>query len=89
PNSGFAESSSRPVLAHLPAVDNEIARIYAWNGNIAAVGSFTTVQPSGTQYPFIGYRRIEINRPTVVRAGGNIVDLNLIVQNIGAGMVST
>lgn len=89
PNSGFAESFSRPVLAHLPAFDNEIARIYALNGNISAVGSFTTVQPSGTQYPFIGYRRIEINRPTVVRAGGNIVDLNLIVQNIGAGMVST
>ncbi len=83
PDSGFSEPLSRPVLAHGPVFDNEIARIYAVNGSVTGVGSYTTASP------FVGYRRIEINRPTVVRAGGNIVDLNLIVQNIGAGTVST
>lgn len=83
PNSGFSEPLSRPVLAHGPDFDNEIARIYAATGNITGVGSYTTVSP------FVGYRRLEINRPTVVRAGGNIADLNLIVQNIGDDTVST
>ena len=83
PNSGFSEALSHPVLAHASPTADEIARIYAVNGNITAVGSYTTVSP------FVGYRRLEINRPAVVRAGGNINDLNLIVQNIGPGMVST
>lgn len=89
PNSGFTEAFSRPVLAHDTVSATEIARIYALNGNISAVGSFTAVQPTGTQYSFVGYRRIEINRPTVVQAGGNIVDLNLITQNTSANQVTT
>lgn len=88
PNSGFNEAFSRAVLAQSLVFDKQIARIYAANGNITGVGSYTVVSPSTTP-AFVGYRRIEINRPTVVRAGGDIVNLNLIVQNIGAGMVST
>ncbi|TKW70434.1 MAG: hypothetical protein DI543_28845, partial [Bradyrhizobium icense] len=68
PNSGFSESLDRPVLAHGPDFDDQIARIYALTGNITGVGTYTTGPL------FVGYRRVEINRPTVVRAGGNIVD---------------
>lgn len=90
PNSGFAEPLSRPVLAHSdgPISEDEIARIYALTGNITAVGSYAPKAIQGGAQ-FDGYRRIEINRPTVVQAGGDIVDLNLIVQNIGPGSVST
>ncbi|MCP4618176.1 MAG: filamentous hemagglutinin N-terminal domain-containing protein [Bradyrhizobium sp.] len=86
PLNGFSGSFSRAVLAHGPTFDDEIARIYAVTGNITGVGTY---MPSSTAFQFAGYRRLEINRPSVVRAGGNIVDLNLIVQNIGSAAVST
>lgn len=86
PNSGYRESSSRAVLAH--ADDNGLdttARIYAASGDIIATGTFgQRVFGDGLNV----YQRIEINRPASIYAGGNIVDLNVIVQNIHVNDVS-
>lgn len=87
PNSGFAQPLNRPTLAHSTVSEDEIARIYAVTGNITAVGSYAS--KANNIDAFNLYRRVEINRPSVVRAGKDIVDLNLIVQNIGPDSVST
>jgi filamentous hemagglutinin family protein len=83
PNNGFGAASSKPVLAHQD--DAAVARIYAVTGDITGVGGLST-DPQ-TQQP--DQQRIEINRPAVIRAGRDIVDLNLIVQNIEADDVSS
>ncbi|WP_454646419.1 filamentous haemagglutinin family protein [Bradyrhizobium liaoningense] len=86
PNSGYGESSSRAVLAH---ADDEgldtTARIYAATGNITATGTYGKRLESDT---LDVYQRIEINRPVSIYAGGNIVDLNVIMQNIHVNDVS-
>lgn len=86
PNSGYGESSSRAILAH---ADDEgldtTARIYAATGNVTATGTYGgRLKGDGLEV----YQRIEINRPVSIYAGGNIVDLNLIVQNIHVNDVS-
>lgn len=89
PNSGFDGAFSNPILAHqndAAAHLDTTARIYAASGNITATGSFG---PRTIGDTFAGYQRIEINRPAKIDAGGNIVDLNLIVQNIHPSDVST
>lgn len=89
PNSGNDESSSRAILAH----ENDVAdgfdttaRIYAATGDIKATGSYGKRTTSSTENV---YQRIEINRPTSIYAGRDIVDLNIIVQNIHTSDVST
>ncbi|NJL07245.1 MAG: filamentous hemagglutinin family protein [Methylacidiphilales bacterium] len=78
---------SRAVLAHQDDGDKDtLARIYAVTGDIIGVGSVTT-NTAGTVVT--GYTRIEINRPTKVYAGRDIIDLNIIVQNIDADDVSS
>jgi filamentous hemagglutinin family protein len=88
PNSGYGESSSRAVLAHAnDAAEgrDSTARIYAASGDIIATGTFGRRTLSDT---LDVYQRIEINRPVSIYAGGNIVDLNVIVQNIHVNDVS-
>lgn len=89
PNNGFDGSFSGAVLAHKDDVAqgiNSIARIYAATGDITATGSYGKRTTSDLNP---GYQHIEINRPTKIFAGGNIVDLNIIIQNIHAGDVSS
>ncbi|MCS3931638.1 filamentous hemagglutinin family protein [Bradyrhizobium elkanii] len=89
PNSGNDESSSRAILAHENDVADGLdttARIYAATGDIKATGSYGKRTTSSTENV---YQRIEINRPTSIYAGRDIVDLNVIVQNIHASDVST
>lgn len=89
PNNGFDGSFSAAVLAHKDDVAqgiNSIARIYAATGDITATGSYGRRTTSDTN-PV--YQRIEINRPTKVFAGRDIVDLNIIIQNIHASDVSS
>jgi hypothetical protein len=74
----FAGPFSSPVLAHQN--DDAVGKIYAVNGDIVGVGSYSSAD---------GYTRVEINRPTKVYAGRDIVDLNLIVENIAADDVSS
>ncbi|WP_354174828.1 filamentous haemagglutinin family protein [Bradyrhizobium sp. LA6.1] len=89
PNSGNGEASSRALLAHENDVADGLettARIYAATGDIKATGSFGVRTIGDGQRV---YQRIEINRPTSIYAGRDIVDLNVIVQNIHASDVST
>lgn len=89
PNSGNDESSSRAILAHENDVANGLdttARIYAATGDIKATGSYGKRTTSSSENV---YQRIEINRPTSIYAGRDIVDLNIIVQNIHTSDVST
>lgn len=89
PNNGFDGSFSAAVLAHKDDVAqgiDSIARIYAATGDITATGSYGRRTTSDTN-PV--YQRIEINRPTKVFAGRDIVDLNIIIQNIHASDVSS
>ncbi|MCK1462330.1 filamentous hemagglutinin family protein [Bradyrhizobium sp. 2] len=89
PNSGNDESSSRAILAHENDVADGLdttARIYAATGDIKATGSYGKRTTSSTENV---YQRIEINRPTSIYAGRDIVDLNIIVQNIHTSDVST
>jgi filamentous hemagglutinin family protein len=79
----FAGAFSAPVLAH--SDDDAVARIYAANGDILGVGT-TNLDTKGN---VTGFTRVEINRPTKVYAGRDIVDLNLIAQNIHADDVSS
>ncbi|MFB9261985.1 filamentous hemagglutinin family protein [Bradyrhizobium erythrophlei] len=89
PNNGFAGSTSGTVLAHqddaAQGIDT-VARIYAATGDITATGSYGK-RTTSDDNP--GYQHIEINRPTRVYAGRDVIDLNVIVQNIHAGDVST
>ena len=64
----------------LPRASIPIARIYAATGDITATGTYgrRTWRKRHSQV----YQRIEINRPTKVYAGRDIIDLNIIVQNI-------
>ncbi|PZA13629.1 hypothetical protein DNX69_04555 [Rhodopseudomonas palustris] len=75
----YGGTYSEAVLAH--ADDDAIARIYALTGDIKAA-AYTNVTTGATN-------RIEINRPAQVRAGGDIVDLNLLAQNIRRSDVSS
>ncbi|QQO32131.1 filamentous hemagglutinin family protein [Bradyrhizobium diazoefficiens] len=89
PNSGNDEASSRAILAHENDVADGLdttARIYAATGDIKATGSYGKRTPSSSENV---YQRIEINRPTSIYAGRDIVDLNVIVQNIHTSDVST
>lgn len=80
-DASYAGAFTSAVLAHQN--DDAIARIVAATGNI--VGSGRTLG-SGTSADLT---RVQINRPTEVYAGGNITDLNLIVQNIRPSDVSS
>lgn len=89
PDSGFGNAFSGAVLAHqddAAAGINTVARIYAATGDITATGSYGPRSKNDTS---TGYQRIEINRPTKVYAGRDILDLNIIVQNIHPSDVST
>ena len=89
PNNGSGGAFSGAILAHendLAAGLDRIARIYAVTGDIKATGSYGQVAVNGQAS---SYQRIEINRPTKVYAGRDIVDLNIIVQNIHPSDVST
>jgi hypothetical protein len=89
PNSGFNGAFSGAVLAHeddVAAGLDTVARIYAVTGDITATGSYGK-RTTGDEYP--GYQHVEINRPTKVFAGRDIVDLNIIAQNIHPSDVST
>jgi filamentous hemagglutinin family protein len=83
-DTSYAGASSVAVLSHQN--DSMIARIVAATGNIVGSGT-TNADTSGI---FVtGLTRVEMNRPTEVYAGGNITDLNLIVQNIQPSDVSS
>lgn len=89
PNSGNGEASSPALLAHENDVADGLdttARIYAATGDIKATGSYGKRTTGSTADV---YQRIEINRPTSIYAGRDIVDLNVIVQNIHTSDVST
>jgi filamentous hemagglutinin family protein len=88
PDSGNTGAFAGAILAHAddPAPLDTTARIYAATGDITGTGSYGPRFKGDT---FTGYLRAEINRPTKVFAGQDIVDLNLIVQNIRPGDVST
>lgn len=89
PNSGNHEASSRAILAHEDDVADGLdttARIYAATGDIKATGSYGKRTASSSENV---YQRIEINRPTSIYAGRDIIDLNVIVQNIHTSDVST
>ncbi|WP_441259177.1 filamentous hemagglutinin family protein [Bradyrhizobium sp. 521_C7_N1_3] len=89
PNSGNDEASSRAILAHENDVADGLdttARIYAVTGDIKVTGSYGKRTTSSSENV---YQRIEINRPTSIYAGRDIVDLNVIVQNIHTSDVST
>ncbi|BBF93154.1 filamentous haemagglutinin family protein [Blastochloris tepida] len=85
----YGGAFSRAVLAHADdGAADTIARIYAVTGDIIGVGEVTIY--SGTDNrDYTRIKRIEINRPTKIYAGRDIVDLNLIVQNIAADDVSS
>jgi hypothetical protein len=87
PNDGFDGAFGGELLAHqddsLLGI-NATARIYAVSGDIIGAG---TTNLSGNKV--LGLTRVEINRPTQVYAGRDIVDLNLIVQNIQPSDVSS
>lgn len=89
PNSGNHEASSRAILAHEDDVADGLdttARIYAATGDIKATASYGKRTASSSENV---YQRIEINRPTSIYAGRDIIDLNVIVQNIHTSDVST
>jgi filamentous hemagglutinin family protein len=90
PDSGYDGSSSKALLAHADDAQAGVdatARIYAATGDINAVGSYGKgVAGNNTNND---YQRIELNRPTKVFAGRDLVDLNIIVQNIHPSDVST
>lgn len=89
PNSGNNERFSRAILAHESDVADgldTIARIYAATGDITGTGHYGNRTPGDNLNV---YQHIEINRPTKVYAGRDLKDLNIIVQNIHTGDVST
>lgn len=89
PNSGNNERFSRAILAHESDVADgldTIARIYAATGDITGTGHYGNRTPGDNLNI---YQHIEINRPTKVYAGRDLKDLNIIVQNIHTGDVST
>lgn len=89
PNSGNNERFSRAILAHESDVADgldTIARIYAATGDITGTGHYGN-RTRGDNLNV--YQHIEINRPTKVYAGRDLKDLNIIVQNIHTGDVST
>lgn len=89
PNSGNNERFSRAILAHESDVADgldTIARIYAATADITGTGHYGNRTPGDNLNV---YQHIEINRPTKVYAGRDLKDLNIIVQNIHTGDVST
>lgn len=89
PNSGNDEASSRAILAHENDVADGLdttARIYAATGDITGTGAYGN-RTRGDNLSV--YQHIEINRPTKVYAGRDLKDLNIIVQNIHTGDVSS
>lgn len=89
PNSGNDERFSRAILAHesdeADGLDTT-AKIYAATGDITGTGRYGSRTPGDN---LSVYQHIEINRPTKVYAGRDLKDLNIIVQNIHTGDVST
>ncbi|MBC9980744.1 filamentous haemagglutinin family protein [Bradyrhizobium campsiandrae] len=79
----YGGGSSSVVLAHQN--DDNIARIVAQTGNIVA-GGRTVVNDNNVVTALV---RVEINRPAAIYAGGDITDLNVIVQNINSSDVSS
>jgi filamentous hemagglutinin family protein len=88
PDDGFDASSSSPLLAH--GGDHGLNHVYAVNGTIQTriippiSGATTTIAPSTALAD-----RLESNRPIVVRAGTDIIDLNLVAQNVNLDDVSS
>ena len=82
-DASYGGGFSSVVLAHQN--DDNVARIVAQTGNIVA-GGRTVVNDNNVVKELV---RVEINRPTEVYAGGDITDLNLIVQNIRSSDVSS
>ncbi|KAA5603712.1 hypothetical protein F1193_00920 [Blastochloris sulfoviridis] len=86
---GYGGAFSRAVLAHADdGAADTTARIYAVTGDIIGVGD-VTIYTGTDKRAYTRIKRIEINRPTKIYAGRDIVDLNLIVQNIAADDVSS
>ncbi|ABD88542.1 filamentous haemagglutinin family protein [Rhodopseudomonas palustris] len=88
PNNGYDGAFSKGTLAQQDYSSAQIARIYAVTGDITATGGYVEANPNAG-IRISSYKRIEINRPTKIYAGGDIVDLNLVVQNIYQTDVST
>lgn len=89
PNSGNDDSFSHAILAHESDVADgldTIARIYAATGDIRGTGAYGNRTPRDN---LSVYQHIEINRPTKIYAGRDVIDLNIIVQNIHTGDVSS
>lgn len=81
----YAGATSKTILSHED--DDGKARIYAVTGDILGYG-----RPRVSNSTDVDRRRparIEFNRPAAIYAGRDIVDLNLIVQNVDAGDVSS
>lgn len=91
PNSGMTGAFSSSILAHQDDHDTNPARIYAVSGDISAVATTTSIVTSGkiTAATPINYSRIELNRPSKIYAGRDILNLNLIAQNIASDDVTT
>lgn len=91
PNSGMTGAFASTVLAHQDDHDTNPARIYAVSGDISAVATTTSIVTSGkiTAATPIDYSRIELNRPSKIYAGRDILNLNLIAQNIASDDVTT
>ena len=83
-DASYAGAFSSAVLSHQD--DDMIARIVAATGDIAARATTTL---NTKRDAITGLVRVEINRSTEVYAGGDITDLNLIVQNIRSSDVSS
>ncbi|HEV2156685.1 filamentous haemagglutinin family protein [Bradyrhizobium sp.] len=91
PNSGNDDRFSRAILAHEDDVADGLdttARIYAVTGDITATGSYGRRNLNSPADERV-YQHIEINRPTKVYAGRDLIDLNIIVQNIHTSDVSS
>lgn len=91
PNNGMTGAFSSSVLAHQDDHDTNPARIYAVSGDISAVATTTSIVTTGkiTAATPINYSRIELNRPSKIYAGRDLLNLNLIAQNIAADDVTT
>jgi hypothetical protein len=93
PNNGMTGAFGAAVLAHADDHETNPARIYALTGDISAVATMsskvTFANGQITTAVVNDYTRIELNRPTRIRAGRDIVNLNMIAQNIAEDDVST
>lgn len=91
PNNGMTGAFASSVLAHQDDHNTNPARIYAVSGNISAVATTKSNIPSGpiTSATPTDYVRVELNRPAKIYAGGDIINLNMIAQNVAADDVTT